>query len=91
MAAAPVDLKDVHFPPIQKRILSLLSDGIAHKRDELMGCMGDELAGIQSLNTQLTGMRKVLRVLGLNVVCVLLNRSIHYQLVWVFRKEQASA
>ena len=84
-------LNEVHFPPIQQRIRELLGDGKPHKRAELLACIGDELASIQSLNNQLTMMRKVLRVLGLNIVCALVNRSIHYQLVWTFREEQVSA
>ena len=55
--------------PIQQRMLNVLKDGLPHHRNELQACLDDELASPKAMVRQLSQMRKLLRMKGLNVVC----------------------
>lgn len=68
------------FTTTQKALLNLLSDGEPHKRQELMDVLGDELASRNALQCQLQLIRGKIKP-AQNIVCVLRNRTIHYQ--WV--------
>ncbi len=56
------------FTPTEVRILNVLSDGEAHTRKELMGCLNDELTGFGTLAVHIHGLRKKLRERGEFVV-----------------------
>ena len=65
--------------PTQKRILRLLQDGKPHKRDELLACLDDKLAGYRNLQPHLVGIKKVLRPTGEDILCVYLQSTFWYQ------------
>lgn len=57
--------------PIRRKMLRILSDGGIHSRQELHGCLEDELAQLASIKHHIELLRKFLRPKGLLIVCVL--------------------
>lgn len=60
---------DPHFTPTERRILALLSDGLMHTREEMIGCLYDELSGLPSLRVIVCRMNKKLKPIGQELVC----------------------
>jgi DNA-binding SARP family transcriptional activator len=67
------------FTPTQQLILTLLSDGMPHPREDVMSCLADPLSSRANLNNQLSDMRRLLRPRGEDIICQLLNRRICYR------------
>lgn len=65
--------------PVPRRILELLSDGLPHHRDELRLCLNDELAGIHSVHSHISYLRKVLRTIGEDIICEVVKRRYCYR------------
>lgn len=59
----------VRYTPTQKRILKLLSDGLHHKRLELIGCLYDEKSGVNALGYQIYTLRRLLWPRGEDIAC----------------------
>ncbi|MFA5056515.1 MAG: hypothetical protein WC485_00240 [Opitutaceae bacterium] len=57
------------FTATQRAILKILSDGRPHLLCELHACLPDELSGESAVRWHLTGIRKVLRLIGEDVIC----------------------
>ena len=68
------------FPPIQARMLKLLSDGLLHTAEELHGCLHDELGPVTNVYAHLTAIRKSLRPKGQDVILIRSNGQAFYQL-----------
>jgi hypothetical protein len=68
-----------NLTPIETKIIRLLSDGDLHKRDELMGCIGDPLSKPVNLHYHLVNLRKKLLPLQQTVCCVLRGRERFYR------------
>lgn len=75
-------IEDLHFTPTERRILKVLSDGKPHTRKELFACLPDDLASLSSIKPHLTKLRKKLRPLGQEIVC-LIEKHVRYQHVHV--------
>lgn len=58
-----------NLTPTQLRILELLSDGRPHTRREMHACLDDDLAQPTAFERHLTGMRKILRPKGEDILC----------------------
>lgn len=56
------------FTPTEQRIVDMLSDGLPHSREELVGTI-DELATRKNLQVHITRIRNKLRPIGEDVVC----------------------
>lgn len=69
------------YTPTEGAILKILSDGYAHKREELRQALPDELSGFSCLSTMLYQLRKKLKPMGQDIVCQLQGRRISYR--WV--------
>ena len=69
------------FTPTQRRLLDVLSDGEVHDRDELVKCIGDELAVWKNVPPHLTAIRKKLRLNRQDIICQVVNRRFKYRLV----------
>lgn len=69
------------FTPTETRILSALADGMPHPKAELKGCVDEQLALVDdsALRAHLARIRKKLRPKGQDIICELLNRSIHWR------------
>ena len=67
------------FTPTEKRILTVLSDGQAHRREELHKCLPDELAALEAIQPHISRLRKKLSPVGEDIICTLKARQIHYQ------------
>lgn len=67
------------FTPTETRILAVLSDGMPHRRDELMRCLWDELSSRAALKMQLSNIRAKLRPIGQDIVCEWYNRGLSYR------------
>lgn len=67
------------FTPTEKRILTVLSDGLPHTRQELHRCLSDELAELSAIQPHISRIRRRLQNKGQDIVCVLCNRQIQYQ------------
>lgn len=70
-----------HFTPTQRRLMRLLRDGEAHRRDELMLSLDEEYRTRQHLNFHLHYLRRKVHPYGYGIICELKMRSIHYRLV----------
>jgi hypothetical protein len=66
---------------IQDQMLELLQDGQPHPMDELHSLCGPSLRGV--VPTHICMIRKRLPE-GQAILCVLVKRSLHYQLVFLF-------
>jgi hypothetical protein len=69
------------YTPTQTKIMSLLSDGVAHTMDEVREKLEDPLMGRNSVSFHFVKLRKLLHPKGLTILCVLENRKIKYRLV----------
>lgn len=56
------------YTPTQQRILLLLSDGLPHTREEMLGCINDELSSMRNLRTHLVLLRKKLNMVGQSIL-----------------------
>jgi hypothetical protein len=77
----PVEL-DRRYPtlsPIQRKMLGVFSDGMRHSKDELYRCLNDDLAKDTAVNCHISKMRKVLRVMGEEIVCEVFERQFWYR------------
>jgi len=63
----------------QKAILEILSDGRNHKREELLISLPTKSDGLAGLAAHLCRIRKKLRPIGQDIVCVLYQRQVHYR------------
>lgn len=67
------------FTPTQRRILDVLADGLPHTREELHGCLNDDLGTLSNLWAHVSNIRKVLRPRGEDIVCVYHLRRLCYR------------
>ena len=72
------------FTPTQQRIMGLLKDGQPHEKPELLACLDDEMATWQNVCNHISAIRKSIVPEGLQIVPILRNRRICYQLVRLF-------
>ena len=72
-----------NFTPTQNAILTVLSDGVPHHRQELMDCIDDPEPSSNQFHQALFRLRQRLKPLGQNIIVTLLNRRIAY--VWTRR------
>lgn len=54
--------------PTQRKLAEILSDGLAHSREELMVAIDDELSGLQNLRQHLHNLRKKLLLRGETII-----------------------
>jgi hypothetical protein len=69
------------FTKTQAAMLAVLADGRPHPRRALHDCLPDELGDQGNIHRHISAIRKVIRPLGEDVLCVLVNRQIHYRQV----------
>ena len=82
-------MSDNGYKTIQQRILEVLADGEPHHCDELLDCLGDELADFSALNNHLFRLRKELEDTGEAIVCELRRRQICYRQVKLLNAKPA--
>jgi hypothetical protein len=73
------------FTYLQQKLLDVLNDGFAHTKDELKKVI-DPLASDQNLRDHICAIRKLLRVVGHDIVCVYANRRTMYRRVMLIYK-----
>lgn len=69
---------------MQRRILEMLSDGIAHNRDEIKTCLWDELSGPSAVRVAIFRLKQKLRPIGQDIICEISytpHQTIRYRLV----------
>lgn len=69
------------FTPVQRKMMDILRDGLPHTREELHGCLYDEMGPVSNIRHHLTGIRKILRPRGEDVITELVNRNTYHR--WV--------
>jgi DNA-binding CsgD family transcriptional regulator len=70
------------YTPTEGILITLLSDGLAHSRDELLACLEDDQATYQNVKVHISHIRKKLRPRGEDIVCELTpggGRTPHYR------------
>lgn len=72
------------FTETQRKILDVLSDGMPHTKDELHACLSDELAALSAVDFHLTGIRKVIRPVGQDIICQFIDKQFKYRLIIVY-------
>lgn len=68
---------------VQAKMLALLADGLPHSRKELHACLVDELGAIENIRPHITHLRKLVRTLDMDILCVFVKRRTAYRLVCV--------
>ena len=63
----------------EKKMLDVLRDGRPHSRQELHGCLHDDLGPLRNINQHISNLRRKIRERGEMIVCELVNRRIHYR------------
>lgn len=59
----------IPYTPTHRRILAILEDGKGHSNDELHKALDDELTSKKALNVHICSLRKMLRIIGEDIVC----------------------
>ena len=67
------------FTPTQLKMLSILSDGMPHTRQELHSCLPDELGPLSNIRIHIHNIRKSLRSKGEDIVCETTGRALFYR------------
>lgn len=81
----------IRFTPTQLKIVQLLADGKPHTRKEIHDLLWDEQSPITAIRAHITNCRKMLRVLGEEIVCELYESKVHYRRVKVQELDQFSS
>lgn len=55
----------------QKRIISVLGDGLFHNQSELKACLNDELTTVKTLSVHLVKLREKIRPMGYGIETVI--------------------
>lgn len=55
--------------PVQQKILNLLSDGLWHSKEEVHGCLVDDMGPIDNISPHLYALRKYLHSKRLYIIC----------------------
>lgn len=67
----------------EKKILSVLSDGSAHRRKELFACLPDQAGDDKNLRTNIqqhiSRLRRKLRPHGQDIICEIAESSVRYR------------
>lgn len=71
----------VHLTRTERKILRVVSDGKPHTREELRACLLDQRSQDATVAVHLTGLRKKINPMGLDIICVWHRRQRKYQ--WV--------
>lgn len=69
----------ITMTPTQARINQLLSDGKSHLKDELVGCLWDEQSEPETIRYHISTLRKVLEILGEEIICEMSGRRVSYR------------
>lgn len=64
---------------IQSRMLEILADGMPHTRQELHGCLNDELGALANIKPHIHLIRKKLIPIGETLICEIVHRRICYR------------
>ena len=67
--------------PTQRRMLTVLADGLSHSAQELHACLADDQQPVCHIHVHITGMRKLLRPRGEELICQRLSGGTYYR--WV--------
>jgi DNA-binding winged helix-turn-helix (wHTH) protein len=59
-----------NWTPTQYRLLQVFSDGYLHSKEELHGCLNEELSEPNNLRVHLTKLREKLRPIGEDIICI---------------------
>lgn len=65
----------------ERRLYDLFSDGEPHTKDELLGCMSDNLTGTATMQVHLTNLRPKIRDRGLGILTQFIRGKVHYRMV----------
>lgn len=78
------------YTPTEERIVSLLSDGLNHRRAEILACI-DELADHRVMRVHIFNIRTKLKRKGRDVLCTFdRNRAVCYRMVITLQPEQVA-
>ena len=61
-------MREVHFAPVEWKIMTLLSDGFKHGLVEMRNCLQDELAEDNAINVHTARIRAKISRYGLDLV-----------------------
>jgi DNA-binding CsgD family transcriptional regulator len=67
------------FTPTERRMLTLLADGMPHTRFELHKCLWDDLSPLQAIWAHISNIRAKIRPQGHDIICEIYNRTVHYR------------
>lgn len=63
----------------QQKILDTLADGMRHKREELLDCLGDNQADYGTLKSHIARLRRKLRPEGQDIICEYYFLALYYR------------
>jgi DNA-binding response OmpR family regulator len=75
------------FTETESKMLSVLADGMPHRREELHACLWDEAGRLSNICIHISKLRKKLRPKGQHIVCEFINRRTHYRQIRLLQAE----
>ncbi len=69
----------LYFTSTESRLMNVLKDGEPHDRPELLACLLDSQATMDSIHIHLSRIRKKIRPLGHLILCEYINRKHYYR------------
>jgi DNA-binding response OmpR family regulator len=72
--------KIIRLTPTERRILAILSDGKPHPRQELQGCLNDDLATPQVVRQHISNLRTKIDS-GQEIISTFHNKKMCYRLI----------
>lgn len=79
----------VRLTPTERRMLTMLSDGMPHDREELQKCLWDDRGDKVNIKPHLSRIRRVLRLDGEDVICEFFGRTLNYRHIILVNPEKA--
>lgn len=83
--------KQVYLTKTQRLMLNLLADGAPHTRQELHACLWDEDGSITNIRAHISNVRKLLRPIGEDIICMHFGYPVRPHYRWIVIKNEASA
>ncbi len=78
----------MEFTKTEGKMLQILSDGLAHTREEIFSCLPDDLGRLSNIRKHFTNIRKKIRPIGQDIICELKDRRICYRHVRLINRSE---
>ena len=78
------------FTPTERKIIAMLADGLPHSKEELHGCLVDDLGAATNVRVHIRNLRIKLRPKGEEIVCEYRYRKYRYRHILLLPNSMAT-